>query len=224
MRTGDYFFKSGGELGLAASAANYVSAALRKDPQANFNMALAYSYGSGVPVDRELAGLFFQDTIKFDKRAAWPIFFTKLWIGWRESFILDSLTSFLMVIFLVVIVVSGTILYKRHTIRLRRRVQQRPNINQDARQENPIIEREPPIANEQPAVTIENEQADLQQRSEPPQENVDNQIPQEGIDEIIPQAESHDQVSAEHTDHSSDYVTTEEEEIDHHSTPTIQTD
>mgnify|MGYP002789289932 CR=1 FL=1 len=222
MRTGDYFFKSGGELGLAASAANYVAAALRKDPQANFNMALAYTHGSGVPVDRELAALFFQDTIKFDKRAAWPIFFTKLWIGWRDTFTLDTLTSFLMVILIVVIVVSGTFVYTRHTIRLRRRLQG-PVRNEDIRQENPIVERGPPVINEQP--TVENEQPPVQRQEEVVVENVNDQVAPEGNNEIIPQAESNDQVLPEHIDHSShssDYVTTEEEQES--ATPTIQTD
>lgn len=68
-------------VGLPASAAYYVSAALHKDAQANYNMGIAYARGEGVPRDLKISELFFLDSLKHEKKGAFAINVTRKWLS-----------------------------------------------------------------------------------------------------------------------------------------------
>jgi hypothetical protein len=82
VRVGDFFRnKFSKSVGLPASAAYYISAALHKDPQASFNMGIAYARGEGVPRDQKISELFFSDSVKHEKKGSLAVGITRKWLN-----------------------------------------------------------------------------------------------------------------------------------------------
>lgn len=68
-------------IGYAAAAAYFVSSALHKDSQGAFDTGFAYALGKGVPKDQGLSALFFEDCVKYEKRAVIPVYLARKYLS-----------------------------------------------------------------------------------------------------------------------------------------------